>query len=279
MVLTGAKGGLVNMTQICCMLGQQELEGRRVPKMQNGKTLPCYLPHDPNPRSSGYVTDRFISGLRPQDFFFHCMAGREGLIDTAVKTSRSGYLQRCLIKQLESLIVNYDMTVRDNDGSIIQFLYGEDAIDVMNTKFLEKFNFLEQNFTSLITNYNGGEIMQRVNSVAIDEYKTKCKKKLKAIKREQPNISNHELKKHRGEPAISLYHPLKYFGSISEKMESKLKHYVETESLAKLREILGDKALKAKFKPIKSETFRKMYFLKYMRSVVHPGENVGTLAG
>lgn len=60
--------------------------------MQNGKTLPCYLPHDPNPRSSGYVTDRFISGLRPQDFFFHCMAGREGLIDTAVKTSRSGYL-------------------------------------------------------------------------------------------------------------------------------------------------------------------------------------------
>jgi DNA-directed RNA polymerase I subunit RPA1 len=119
MVLTGAKGGLVNMTQICCLLGQQELEGRRVPKMQNGKTLPCYLPFDPNPRSSGYVTDRFISGLRPQDFYFHCMAGREGLIDTAVKTSRSGYLQRCLIKQLESLIVNYDMTVRDNDGSIV----------------------------------------------------------------------------------------------------------------------------------------------------------------
>ncbi len=65
MVLTGAKGGLVNMTQICVLLGQQELEGRRVPKMQNGKTLPCYLPYDPNPRSSGYVTDRFISGLRP----------------------------------------------------------------------------------------------------------------------------------------------------------------------------------------------------------------------
>ena len=73
------------------------------------------MPYDPNPRSSGYISDRFISGLRPQDFYFHCMAGREGLIDTAVKTSRSGYLQRCLIKQLECLIVNYDMTVRDND--------------------------------------------------------------------------------------------------------------------------------------------------------------------
>jgi DNA-directed RNA polymerase I subunit RPA1 len=113
--------------------------------MQNGRTLPCYLSYDPNPRSCGYVSDRFITGLRPQDFFFHCMAGREGLIDTAVKTSRSGYLQRCLIKQLESLMVIYDMTVRDNDGSIVQFTYGDDGIDVMNTKFLDKFKFLERN--------------------------------------------------------------------------------------------------------------------------------------
>jgi DNA-directed RNA polymerase I subunit RPA1 len=73
------------------------------------------------------------------------MAGREGLIDTAVKTSRSGYLQRCLIKQLESLVVSYDLTVRDNDGSIVQFLYGEDGVDVMNTKYLDKFRFLERN--------------------------------------------------------------------------------------------------------------------------------------
>jgi len=117
--------------------------------MQNGKTLPSFLAFDPNPRASGYVSDRFITGLRPQDFFFHCMAGREGLIDTAVKTSRSGYLQRCLIKQLESLVVKYDMTVRDSDNSIIQFLYGEDGIDVMDTKFLDKFKFFENNFRSL----------------------------------------------------------------------------------------------------------------------------------
>ena len=87
--------------------------------MPNGKTLPCFIPYDPNPRSSGYVSDRFISGLRPQDFYFHCMAGREGLIDTAIKTANSGYLQRCLIKQLESLKVEYDYTVRDNDGSVV----------------------------------------------------------------------------------------------------------------------------------------------------------------
>lgn len=65
MVLTGAKGGVVNQTQISALLGQQSLEGRRVPKMQNGKTLPCFLPYDPNPRSSGYISDRFLTGLRP----------------------------------------------------------------------------------------------------------------------------------------------------------------------------------------------------------------------
>lgn len=68
------------------------MEGKWVPWMPNGKTLPSFIPYDPNPRTSGYVSDWFVSGLRPQDFYFHCMAGWEGLIDTAVKTANSGYL-------------------------------------------------------------------------------------------------------------------------------------------------------------------------------------------
>jgi DNA-directed RNA polymerase I subunit RPA1 len=87
--------------------------------MATGKTLPCFLPYDPNPRTGGFITDRFLNGLRPAEFYFHCMAGREGLVDTAVKTSRSGYLQRCLMKHLESLRVHYDFTVRSQDESII----------------------------------------------------------------------------------------------------------------------------------------------------------------
>lgn len=71
MVLTGAKGGKINRSQIVCLLGQQELEGKRVPRMPNGKTLPSFPAFDPDPRSSGYISDRFISGLRPQDFYFH----------------------------------------------------------------------------------------------------------------------------------------------------------------------------------------------------------------
>ena len=98
MVLSGAKGSVLNHTQISNMLGQQELEGKRVPMMASGKTLPSFIPYDPNIRAGGYIGDRFLTGLRIQEFFFHCMAGREGLIDTAVKTSRSGYLQRTLVK-------------------------------------------------------------------------------------------------------------------------------------------------------------------------------------
>ena len=89
-----------------------------------------------------------MTGIKPQEFFYHCMAGREGLIDTAVKTSRSGYLQRCLIKLLEGLVVNYDQTVRDScDNSVIQFQYGEDGLDVCKSQYLKsnQFDFMMQN--------------------------------------------------------------------------------------------------------------------------------------
>ncbi|CAH8386687.1 unnamed protein product [Eruca vesicaria subsp. sativa] len=145
MTISGAKGSKVNFQQISSHLGQQDLEGKRVPRMVSGKTLPCFHPWDWSPRAGGFISDRFLSGLRPQEYYFHCMAGREGLVDTAVKTSRSGYLQRCLMKNLESLKVNYDCTVRDADGSIIQFQYGEDGVDVQKSSFIEKFKELTLN--------------------------------------------------------------------------------------------------------------------------------------
>ncbi|KAJ1458020.1 hypothetical protein M885DRAFT_461604 [Pelagophyceae sp. CCMP2097] len=136
MVTTGAKGSVVNQSQITCALGQQSLEGRRVPLMANGKALPCFAPFDASPRAGGFITDRFLTGIRPQEYYFHCMAGREGLVDTAVKTSRSGYLQRCLVKHLEELSVQYDHTVRDAEGSVVQFLYGDDGLDPIQASML-----------------------------------------------------------------------------------------------------------------------------------------------
>lgn len=137
MVNSGAKGSIVNTMQISCLLGQIELEGKRPPVMISGKSLPSFPAYDTQPRAGGFIDGRFMTGIQPQEFFFHCMAGREGLIDTAVKTSRSGYLQRCLIKMLEGVVVNYDLTVRDSDNSVIQFQYGEDSLDVTKCQYLK----------------------------------------------------------------------------------------------------------------------------------------------
>jgi len=153
MVTTGAKGSTVNQSQVSCALGQQALEGRRVPRMSSGRTMPSFAPYDPNPRADGFIADRFLTGVRPQEYYFHCMAGREGLVDTAVKTSRSGYLQRCLVKHLEELKVCYDHTVRDGEGGVVQFLYGEDGIDPMKAAHLDgsssTLQFMARNYKSL----------------------------------------------------------------------------------------------------------------------------------
>ena len=160
MVQTGAKGSMVNHSQISCLLGQQELEGSRVPVMVSGKSLPSFPAFDPRPRAGGFISDRFLTGIRPQDYFFHCMSGREGLVDTAVKTSRSGYLQRCLIKHMEDLMITYDQTVRDSDGSVIQFQYGEDGIDPTKTCYLgekeKELDFIVENMPALMHKYTIG---------------------------------------------------------------------------------------------------------------------------
>lgn len=158
MVLTGAKGSAVNQSQISCFLGQQALEGQRVPLMISGKSLPSFKAYDTSARAGGFVRDRFLTGVKPQEYYFHCMAGREGLVDTAVKTSRSGYLQRCLVKHLEELRVHYDMTVRDSGGNVVQFFYGEDGLDTMSSSLLagkrEQLQFLARNHQAFVYKYS-----------------------------------------------------------------------------------------------------------------------------
>ena len=106
MVQAGAKGSTVNTMQISCLLGQIELEGKRPPLMISGKPLPSFKPYDKRPRAGGYIDGRFMTGIKPQEFFYHCMAGREGLIDTAVKTSRSGkefFQRQKIIRQFDEV--------------------------------------------------------------------------------------------------------------------------------------------------------------------------------
>jgi len=129
MVSAGSKGSDLNISQMISCLGQQNVDGKRIPYGFDHRTLPHFAKYDDSPSARGFVESSYINGLNPQELFFHAMGGRVGLIDTAVKTSTTGYIQRRLIKGLEDLMVSYDMTVRTNKGKIVQFTYGDDGID------------------------------------------------------------------------------------------------------------------------------------------------------
>ena len=134
MVNAGSKGGDLNISQMISCVGQQNVDNKRIPYGFENRTLPHFTKFDDSPSARGFVENSFISGLTPEELFFHAMGGRMGIIDTAVKTSQTGYIQRRLIKGLEDLKVEYDMTVRNNQNKIIQYSYGEDGFDTVKVE-------------------------------------------------------------------------------------------------------------------------------------------------
>jgi len=140
MATTGARGSALNVGQMAGALGQQSRRGKRLHTGYSNRTLSHFKEYDDNPDSHGFVKSNFRDGLSTLEFFFHAMGGREGLVDTAVRTQQSGYMQRRLINALEHIRLEYDGTVRDPHGHIMQFLYGEDGIDVAKSDHGEAFN-------------------------------------------------------------------------------------------------------------------------------------------
>jgi len=134
MVNAGSKGSDLNISFMISCLGQQNVDGKRIPYGFEHRTLPHFTKYDDSPGARGFVESSYITGLKPEELFFHAMGGRVGLIDTAVKTSTTGYIQRRLIKGLEDLKVEYDMTIRTNKNKIVQFAYGEDNIDTVKVE-------------------------------------------------------------------------------------------------------------------------------------------------
>uniref|UniRef100_A0A7N8YN88 DNA-directed RNA polymerase subunit n=1 Tax=Mastacembelus armatus TaxID=205130 RepID=A0A7N8YN88_9TELE len=305
MVQSGAKGSTVNTMQISCLLGQIELEGRRPPLMPSGKSLPCFQAYDPAPGAGGFVYGRFLTGIKPQEFFFHCMAGREGLVDTAVKTSRSGYLQRCVIKHLEGLVVQYDLTVRDSDGSVVQFLYGEDGLDIPKTQFLQprQFPFIEDNYEVIKRSQGLDNVLAHLDPqtasqhfTAIQRWKAKrdracprrgaflffSQKKLAKLKQAeqiiQPDLTQqwHTLdeasrSKYRKkssacpEPCLSLFRPDVCFGSVSETFHNITEKYLQNRG-------------RMSQDNLDTHSLRQLLHYKWQRSLCDPGEAVGLLA-
>ncbi|KKY32415.1 putative dna-directed rna polymerase iii subunit rpc1 [Diaporthe ampelina] len=129
MANSGSKGSAINVAQMVACVGQQIIGGQRVPDGFQDRSLPHFHKNARQPNSKGFVRNSFYTGLVPSEFLFHAISGREGLVDTAVKTAETGYMSRRLMKSLEDLSTGYDETVRTSNGGIVQFQFGADNLD------------------------------------------------------------------------------------------------------------------------------------------------------
>lgn len=134
MAKCGSRGNPLNIAQMTAIVGQQALRGKRIETGFKGRTLSYFKRNDLSPKARGFIRNNFKTGLTPSEFFFGAMTGRDALMDTALRTPKSGYLYRRLSNAMQDLKVVYDGSVRDASGRIVQFAYGEDGLDVSKTK-------------------------------------------------------------------------------------------------------------------------------------------------
>lgn len=250
---TGAKGGAVNSRQISCLLGSTIMEGKRVPRMGgSGSTLPCFAPYDPSPNAGGFIASRFLTGMAPYEMFFHAMAGREGLLDTSLKTANSGYLQRCLVKHLEGIRLHYDYTARDANGMVIQMLYGDDGIDPC------KASWLMGNLPWLLENRDA---LAGANLDQLNDGAGKCMKPSKAVRSLQKKCR--KKCRNSGSTLLEAASPgsLAKFGVVSEKFQAKIE--------AAQSHLLDRQARSH------AEAF---CWRRYQKAAAEPGEGVGIIA-
>lgn len=169
MVVASSKGSFINISQMSVCVGQQSVEGHCIPF-----SFRHFTKDDFSPESCGFIENSYLRGLTPQEFFFHAMAGREGLTDTAVKTGETCYVQHRLVKALEDVMVCYDGTVRNSLGDLIQFVYGKDGMDgaFIEKQTIETFGLndreFEHNYHVDVTDPSGG-FLGGVLQVGIDD--------------------------------------------------------------------------------------------------------------
>ena len=135
MARTGARASMLNLTQITACVGQQAVRGGRIERGYLNRTLPHFKKGELGAKAKGFVHSSYKSGLDPIEFFFHAMGGREGLVDTAIRTAQSGYMQRRLVNALQDLQVKSSGLVTDNQGNVIQTMFGEDGVDPAKSDF------------------------------------------------------------------------------------------------------------------------------------------------
>jgi len=318
MVNAGSKGSTINIAQMISCLGQQNVDGKRIPRGFSDRTLPHYTKYDDSPEARGFVESSFIQGLTPEEVYFHAMGGRVGLIDTAVKTSQTGYIQRRLIKSMEDLKVCYDMTVRNNKNKIIQFTYGDDHINPTKT---ENQSF-PLHLMSLEEIYSHFHIpMDKSNSLFKTIY---TKEASKRVKKQQKKLNKRlvtilerfinkrdDIVKHvfKGEKNIVLHIPV-HFHRIMNNIEKQL--YIQGDFIVDITPLEVLELVEETFKNLSqtelikpNELFELAWYyyltpkellilrkfnrkaliylmevlvMNYNKAIVHPGEMVGMIA-
>jgi DNA-directed RNA polymerase II subunit RPB1 len=318
-VKSGSKGSMLNISQMISCLGQQSIDGKRVPYGFDNRTLPHFSKYDDSPEARGFVKNSYISGLTAPELFFHAMGGRMGLIDTAVKTSQTGYIQRRLVKGLEDLKVEYDGTVRNNMGKIVQFTYGEDGAETTRVEN-QSIPLVNMSIEDIYMYYdliglNDGEnqdLLQIYSSDAVkrfrkqrDETKKMCMKRIDTMivyrdelvdkvfkfKNENslkaPIAFQHIIQNIQGQLNLTSNNhvditPMEFI-EVCDATFAKLNKMFNVTRLFEIlfyfnlspKEIL----IKKRFNKQAVTVLMEHIVLNYKKSIVHPGEMVGVIAG
>ena len=313
MVEAGSKGKALNIVQMISCLGQQNVDGKRIPYGYDNRTLPHYKKYDDSPEARGFVESSFIQGLTPQELFFHAMGGRVGLIDTAVKTSQTGYIQRRLIKGMEDICVKYDMTCRNNKNKIVQFSYGSDGINPMFVE-AQTFPIISLSTEDIYNHYTLGDVETEV--VFSDNLQYSISSELTEVRTIQEEIINYvigmkdkvvkNIFNNQNEDKIHIpvhferlilntvkqtnlsllnkcdISPLEFYKEINNCFESLGTFYVKPTPLFKLMYYYSltpkNILINNRFNKESLKYLLSVIRLKYKQSIINPGEMVGIVA-
>ena len=254
MALCGSKGSFINISQMIACVGQQAINGKRIPNGFEDRALPHFERHSKIPAAKGFVANSFYSGLTPTEFFFHTMGGREGLVDTAVKTAETGYMQRRLVKSLEDLVQQYDNTVRNSSNEVIQFEYGGDGLDPMMMEGKDK----PVDFKRVLEHVKASSKYREEEPITPEEMIMNCQELTKDM-----TGPNADFKKELNE-FISKY------ASHLDTIHKKLKNNTN-------RELLDVEKQLERLTLSQMVEFADICKEKYMKAVMEPGTAVGAL--
>ena len=318
-VKSGSKGSMLNISQMISCLGQQSIDGKRVPYGFDNRTLPHFSKYDDSPEARGFVKNSYISGLTAPELFFHAMGGRMGLIDTAVKTSQTGYIQRRLVKGLEDLKVEYDGTVRNNMGKIVQFTYGDDGAETTRVEN-QSIQLVNMSVEDIYMYYDLVGINDGENKELLQIYTTDTIKRFKKQRDETKSICRTRIEKlieYRDELVDKVF---KFKNENTIKSPIAFQHIIQNiqgqmnitsnsavditpfefidvcdNTLAKLKKMFNvtrlfeilfyfnlspkEILIKKRFNKQAVTVLMEHIILNYKKSIVHPGEMVGVIAG